>query len=79
VGFANPKREEIASRVKGNSELATVSRISKTFSAMLDLLVSSRVTVAKRFGTSLFVFNAVELLISILSSKMTGKELGINP
>jgi len=46
---------------------------------MLDLLVSSRVTVAKRFGTSLFELNAVELLISILSSKMTGKELGINP
>jgi hypothetical protein len=32
---------EIASNVSGNSEWAIVSRISKTFSAMLDLADSS--------------------------------------
>jgi len=43
VGLASPVLVEIVSKVRGESDWAIFSRISKTFSAMLDLADSSNI------------------------------------
>jgi hypothetical protein len=61
--LAKPILEEIFSSVRGNSELAMTSKISKTFSAMLDLLLSRIVTEARL--PEVFVETALNLSIAI--------------
>ena len=76
VGLAKPILEEIFSSVRGNSELAMTSKISKTFSAMLDLLPSRTVTEARL--PAVFVETALNLCIVFVYLVYSGF-LGIYP